>query len=66
METMDDSETLAILNLHPGEEYELTVTAINEEGESERSTPLTVRTLERGNAHLFSVANLVIALKVLV
>ena len=50
VETMDDSETLTILNLHPGEEYEFTVTAINEEGESENSTSLTVGTEEEGNA----------------
>lgn len=39
---------LVILNLHPGETYSFTITAINEEGDSEKSDPLIVTTLEEG------------------
>jgi len=35
-------------DLHPGVTYDFTVLAFNEEGESNRSDPFTIRTLEEG------------------
>ena len=46
VETVNDTESVVVPDLHPGEIYNFTVTAVNEEGESERSDPLTVRTSE--------------------
>ena len=46
--TQGDKEMLLIPNLHPGETYSFTVIATNEEGDSEESEPLVVRTLEEG------------------
>ncbi len=47
--TVNDTEMLLIEDLHPGEMYMFTVSAFNEElGESERSIPFVVRTLEEG------------------
>ena len=41
-------EELFIENLHPGVTYDFTVLAFNEEGNSSRSAPFTIRTLEEG------------------
>ncbi len=46
--TVDDTEMITIADLHPGETYTFTVIAINEEGNSDMSAPLTIRTLEEG------------------
>ena len=46
--TDDETEIIVISDLHPGEYYTFTVRAINEEGSSEESVPLTIRTDEEG------------------
>ena len=51
--TLDNTEMLLIENLHPGENYTFTVTAFNQVGESERSIPFSVRTLEEGMCRSF-------------
>ena len=53
-------EELFIMNLHPGVTYNFTVLAFNEEGNSSRSDPFTIRTLEEAPVsppENFTVAN---------
>ena len=45
---MGSMETRFVSGLHPGVHYMFTVIAFNEEGNSSRSQPLTVLTLEEG------------------
>ena len=51
----DIVEMATISGLFPGVSYTFTVTAVNEDGSSVPSDPLTVRTLEEGKSHIFMV-----------
>ena len=44
IETTDDTESLVVYNLHPGESYNFTIVAINQIGESHSSSVLSIKT----------------------
>ena len=54
----DIVEMATLSGLFPGVNYTFTVTAVNEEGSSVPSDPLTVRTLEEGKSILCTLRSL--------